>query len=100
MGDVGLPTSVLQAARGGSASAAAGAIAPTTAGDTTVANGQPETACSSLGIQEGVARTIEQMVSQMDLLTQTLQAMESRLQENEKAVVELVTEARARRAQA
>lgn len=92
-GDLGLPASVLQAAWGGNATVA-GAVAKgdvsTGDGLANAATGHMGTAGYQPGVQETVARTLEQMVSQMDLLTQHLQSMESRVQKNEEALMELV----------
>lgn len=85
--DLGLPPDVLQAAWGNATGVCAAPKGARTAGYQT-------------GVEETVARTLEHMVSQMDLLTQSLQGMESRVQRNEEALMELVTEARARRSQA
>eukprot|EP00928_Gymnodinium_smaydae_P045886 TRINITY_DN30541_c0_g1_i2.p1 TRINITY_DN30541_c0_g1~~TRINITY_DN30541_c0_g1_i2.p1 ORF type:complete len:503 (+),score=97.02 TRINITY_DN30541_c0_g1_i2:91-1599(+) len=91
-----VPPEVLEAAwaAGDDSAAASAAAAAAVAVDPT---GGPRVVEQRPELQESLARTLEQMVSQMDLITRSLQAMETRVMQTEEAVAGLSGLAAARR---
>lgn len=86
----------------GGAAAPAAAVAAAAATSARCGNGVPEFVPAPVGapkeqLEEAVARMLEQMVSQMDVLTRSLQSMECRVQSTEEALGELAMIAKLRR---
>lgn len=81
-GGLGLPEVLLQAAWGGRCNGGVAAVlAP---------GGRHD-------LEEALARTLERMVSQMDLISRSLQAIEGRVVRNEQAIAEMAADALPRR---